>query len=102
MPTYEFLNKETGDIKEYIMSYKDLDKFKENNPHLLQQITAPNFVGGTGDRVKPDSGFQEVMSKIASNNIDTPLGERYHRKSAKEVKTRDTIQKHIDIQSRKK
>jgi hypothetical protein len=42
------------------------------------------------------------MSKIASNNIDTPLGERYHRKSAKEVKTRDTIKKHVDLQSKKK
>lgn len=102
MPTYDFLNTETGELVEYQMSWRDLEDFRLNNPHLKQQITAPNFVGGTGDRVKPDSGFQEVMSKIASNNIDTPLGERYHRKSAKEVKTRDTIQKHIDIQSRKK
>ena len=102
MPTYDFLNTETGELVEYQMSWRDLEDFRLNNPHLKQQITAPNFVGGTGDRVKPDSGFNEVMSKIASNNIDTPLGERYHRKSAKEVKTRDTIQKHIDIQSRKK
>lgn len=102
MPTYDFLNTETGELVEYQMSWRDLEDFRLNNPHLKQQISAPNLVGGTGDRVKPDSGFQEVMSKIASNNIDTPLGERYHRKSAKEVKTRDTIQKHIDIQSRKK
>jgi hypothetical protein len=102
MPTYDFLNTETGELVEYQMSWRDLEDFRLNNPHLKQQISAPNLVGGTGDRVKPDSGFNEVMSKIASNNIDTPLGERYHRKSAKEVKTRDTIQKHIDIQSRKK
>jgi hypothetical protein len=102
MPTYDFLNTETGELVEYQMSWRDLEDFRLNNPHLKQQISAPNLVGGTGDRVKPDSGFNEVMSKIASNNIDTPLGESYHRKSAKEVKTRDTIQKHIDIQSRKK
>ena len=103
MPTYTFKNEDTGCIEERIMSYTKLDQFKEDNPHLKQVIlTAPDTVGGTGDRVKPDGGFNEVMSKIASNNIDTPLGERYHRKSAKEVKTRDTIQKHIDIQSRKK
>ena len=102
MPTYDFLNTETGELVEYQMSWRDLEDFRLNNPHLKQQISAPNLVGGTGDRVKPDSGFNEVMSKIASNNIDTPLGERYHRKSAKEVKARDTIQKHIDIQSRKK
>lgn len=103
MPTYTFQNEDTGCIEERIMSYTKLDQFKEDNPHLKQVILSPpTTVGGTGDRVKPDSGFNEVMSKIASNNIDTPLGERYHRKSAKEVKTRDTIQKHIDIQSRKK
>ena len=103
MPTYTFKNEDTGCIEERIMSYTKLDQFKEDNPHLKQVILhAPDTVGGTGDRVKPDSGFNEVMSKLASNNIDTPLGERYHRKSAKEVKTRDTIQKHIDIQSRKK
>jgi hypothetical protein len=103
MPAYDFLNNNTGEVEEHIMSYTKLDQFKEDNPHLKQQILgAPMTVGGHGDRVKTDSGFQEVMSKIASNNIDTPLGERYHRKSAKEVKTRDTIQKNIDIQSRKK
>ena len=64
MPTYEFLNKETGDFEEHFMSYKDLDKFKENNPHLLQQISAPQIIGGHGDRVKTDAGFKEVLSKI--------------------------------------
>ena len=103
MPAYDFLNNDTGEVEEHIMSYTKLDQFKEDNPHLKQVIlTAPDTVGGHGDRVKTDGGFQEVMSKIASNNIDTPLGERYHRKSAKEVQTRDTIKKHIDIQSRKK
>ena len=48
MPNYDFLNKETGEIKEYFMSYKDLDEFKKNNPHLLQQVSAPNIVGGHG------------------------------------------------------
>ena len=46
MPNYDFLNKETGDIKEYTMSYKDLDEFKKNNPHLSQLISAPKIVGG--------------------------------------------------------
>lgn len=103
MPAYDFLNTDTNEVEEHIMSYTKLDEFKANNPHLKQQVlSAPTTVGGIGDRVKPDSGFKEVMSKIASNNIDTPLGERYHRKSTKEVKTRDTIKKHVDLQSKKK
>ena len=60
MPNYDFLNKETGDIKEYTMSYKDLDKFKRNNPHLEQLISTPNIVGGHGDRVKIDGGFKPM------------------------------------------
>ena len=62
MPTYTFQNLETDCIEERIMSYTKLDQFKEDNPHLKQVIlTAPDTVGGHGDRVKTDSGFQEVM-----------------------------------------
>ena len=43
MPTYEFLNKETGQFEDHFMSYTKLDEFKKNNPHLLQQISAPNL-----------------------------------------------------------
>ena len=39
MPRYDFLNSNTGEIEEHTMSYKVLDEFKENNPHLKQQIS---------------------------------------------------------------
>ena len=45
-----------------------LDEFKKNNPHLLQQINTPQIVGGHGDRVKTDAGFQEVLSKIGEGH----------------------------------
>jgi hypothetical protein len=98
MPRYDFLNTDTNEIEEHTMSYKVLDEFKQNNPHLKQQISAMNIVGGTGDRVKVDGGFNDVLKKVASNHIDSPMGERYHRKSSKEVKTRETIKKHVDLQ----
>ena len=98
MPNYNFLNTDTNEIEEHTMSYKVLDEFKENNPHLKQQISAPMIVGGVGDRVKVDGGFNDVLKKVASNHIDSPMGERYHRKSSKEVKTRETIKKHVDLQ----
>ena len=40
MPTYEFYNTETKEIEEHLMSYKDLDKFAEDNPHLEKRISA--------------------------------------------------------------
>ena len=99
MPRYDFLNTDTNEIEEHTMSYKVLDEFKQNNPHLKQQIRAMNIVGGTGDRVKTDGGFNDVLQKIAATQPDTPMGERYHRKSAKEVKTREVIKKHVDLQN---
>ena len=102
MPAYDFLNNDTGELEEHIMSYTKLDEFKKDNPNLIQQIGAPQIVGGHGDRVKVDGGMNDVLQKIASNNIDTPMGERYHRKSPKEAKTREIVQKHLDLQAKKK
>jgi hypothetical protein len=82
-----------------ILESFQIDQFKEDNPHLKQQILgAPMTVSGHGDRVKVDGGFNDVLQKIASTQPDSPMGERYHRKSAKEVKTRDVIKKHVDLQ----
>ena len=36
MPTYQFRDKETGEISEVRMSFTLLDKYKEDNPHLEQ------------------------------------------------------------------
>ena len=44
MPRYDFLNTETGEVKEYTMSWKELDQFKEDNPHLKQQVTTSGFI----------------------------------------------------------
>lgn len=64
MPTYEFRNKETGEIIERFMKISSKDQFLAENPHLEQTITtAPAFVG---DHVvaKKDTGFKEVLQKI--------------------------------------
>ena len=98
MPTYEFLNKETGDFEEHFMSYKDLDKFKENNPHLMQQISAPQIIGGHGDRVKTDAGFKEVLAKIGEGHPGSKLNQN---KSIKDIKTKEVVKKHIALQNKK-
>ena len=101
MPNYDFLNKETGEIKEYFMSYKDLDEFKKNNPHLLQQVSAPNIVGGHGDRVKTDDGFKEVLSKVGDAHPGSVVHERHGSKDIKREKSVKTIQKHAKLQAEK-
>ena len=64
MPTYEFRNKETGEVTEVFMKMSQKDQYLLDNPHLEQTMTqAPAF---TGDHivVKKDSGFKEVLQKI--------------------------------------
>ena len=101
MPRYDFLNTETGEIKEYTMSWKDLDKFKEDNPHLTQQINTPQIVGGHGDRVKTDDGFKEVLSKIGNAHPGSNVHAKHGSKDIKREKSVATIKKHAAIQSRK-
>jgi hypothetical protein len=98
MPRYDFLNTETNEIEEHMMSYTKLDEFKENNPHLKQQISALNIVGGTGDRVKTDAGFKEVLSKIGEGHPGSPLNTN---KSIKDIKTKEIVKKHIHKQRKK-
>ena len=102
MPRYDFYNTETGELVEYTMSWRDLDDFKLNNPHLKQQVSAPQIVGGTGDRVKTDAGFKEVLSKVGSKFPDSSLDKRYNSQSVKDIKTREIVKKHVDIQNKKK
>ena len=102
MPSYDFYNEETGEVEEHFMSYTKLDEFKENNPHLKQQVTAPNFVGGVGDRVKTDAGFKEVLSNVGKAYPGSTVDKRYNGVDIKTQKSVDVIKKHMDIQSKGK
>lgn len=65
MPRYDFKNLKTGKVKEYTMSWKELDKFKEDNPDLQQQITAVNNIGETTSKLnKAGDGWKEVQDRI--------------------------------------
>ena len=66
MPRYDFLNKETGEVKEYTMSYTELDKFKEDNPDLIQQITSLRFSTNENMLKKAGDGWKEVQDRIKS------------------------------------
>ena len=66
MPTYDFRNKETGEIIEnVVMSMHDLDKYKEDHPELERYFgnQAPKVTYGLP---KQSDGFKEVMSKVQS------------------------------------
>jgi hypothetical protein len=76
MPSYDFLNKDTGAIEEHRMSYTVLDEFKVNNPHLEQYHSAQNLpVMSDGSRLstpgigKPDSTFEKYVIQRMKDTI---------------------------------
>lgn len=94
MPVYSFINNETGEVEDKIMSYSAKLEYLEENPHIESIITgAPGLVSGTGDRTKPPSGFKEVLSKIADANPNSKLANDYGKKDHKSVKIREAVQK---------
>lgn len=66
MPTYTFLNSNTGEEEEYVLRISELDQFKEDNPHLSRSFTPSQLVSGVNQ--KPDSGFREVLRNIKRAN----------------------------------
>ena len=95
MPTYTFEHIKTGKTIEKTMSFLERDDFVNENPNYRQVFTQLNIVGGvSGLTHKPDSGFKDVVQKIAEKHPGSPLAERYKKKSIKEIRTKQVIDKH--------
>lgn len=64
MPTYRFLNNETGEEFEEFMKISELDEYVETNPHLTQLVNgAPMIHSGRGMQ-KPDASFRDILKNI--------------------------------------
>jgi hypothetical protein len=90
MPIYEFRNTETEEQWTNLMSYDDMKKFLANNPHI-NPVFSINVIGGTGDRVKVESGMNDMLGRIARANPGSPLADKYGDKGIKASKTRDAV-----------
>jgi hypothetical protein len=65
MPTYNFRNKETGELTEVVMKIAELDNYRAANPQLETIISSPMICDPVrvGAR-KMDTGFKEVLQRI--------------------------------------
>jgi hypothetical protein len=63
MPSYDFKNKDTGEIITTMMPISDLDKYKEEHPELERYFGNQNVTATYGAPVASE-GFKEVMSKV--------------------------------------
>lgn len=95
MPIYTFEDIKTGKTFEKTMSILERDDYVVNNPQYRQVFTNLNIVGGvSGLTHKPDSGWNDTLQKIAEKHPNSPLADRYRKKSVKEVKTKEILNKH--------
>lgn len=98
MPTYNFINTETGEEIEMFMKWSERVVFLEKNPHIEPIVTAPAIVSGSGGSPdqKAGDGWKEVLSKVAEKHPSSTVGQRYGKKSIKEVKNEQIVKKHVD------
>lgn len=99
MPTYLFRDKETDEVFECFMSYTERTELLEAHPELEPVMTAPAIISGvSGVTHKNDSGFKDMMSRIAAANPTSPLAEKYGDKGIKASKTRDAVNRQKERQ----
>jgi len=95
MPTYQFLNTQTGEEFEVLMKISEREEYLKNNPHIQSVLTAPALVSGVSTSNKVPDGFKEVLSKVAEKHPTSKVAEKYGRKSIKQVKTEQIVKKHL-------
>ncbi len=95
MPTFRFLNTETGEEFEDFISNNRKQELLEKNPHIKQLPSSFAIASMAGSlESKTDNTWKEVLSKVAEAHPDSTVGERYGKKSIKEVRTRNIVEKH--------
>jgi hypothetical protein len=76
MPTYVYLNSETGEQEEHFHKISEMETFSANNPHLTRIITTSRNNLITGYNQKPDEGFRDILKSVKkasgrNSNINT-------------------------------
>ena len=95
MPTYSFLNNETNEIFDSIMSFSAREEYLKQNPHIQSVVTSASIVSGVSITGKIPDGFKEVLSKVAESHKSSTVADNHGKKSSKEIKTKQLVDKHI-------
>ncbi len=98
MPTYSFIDTDTGEEFDLIMKWSEREEFLKENPSVQPLVTAAGIVSGVSLTGKIPDGFKEVLSKVAENHRSSQVAENHGRKSIKETKTRDLVDKFYNKQ----
>jgi hypothetical protein len=95
MPIYSFENIKTGKEFTEHLTMSELDSYLTKNKNIRQVFTSLNIVGGvSGLTHKQDGGWKDNLQRIAEAHPGSPLADRYKKKSIKEIRTKEVINKH--------
>lgn len=93
MPLYTFRDKTTGEEWDELLSFSGREELLKD-PNIEQVITAPAIISGiSGVTHKTDSGFKDMMSRIAEANPHSPMAQTHGSKGIRETKTRAAVNK---------
>jgi hypothetical protein len=97
MPTYSFLNNETGEVFDSFMKISERDDYLKTNLNFSPVLTAPNIVSGvsTSTQNRVPEGFKEVLSKVAEAHPTSHVADKHGKKSIKQVKNEQIVKKHV-------
>ena len=95
MPTYRFKDNHTGEIWEELMTISEMEELIKSDTIELLPPTQMNIVSSVGSiDSKTDSGFKEVLSKAAEAHPNSPLAERYGKRTVKQTQIDRVRKKH--------
>ena len=77
MPTYTFINTETNESEDRLMSIAERDEYLQANPNIRQSLATPTF----GDPVrlgitKTPDGFNELLKNTKKRNLHSTIQTR--------------------------
>jgi len=67
MPTYKFLNNETGEEFEDFMTISALDDYLKENPNIVQLLNGAPLIHSGRGMGKPDQGFRDLLTDMKKN-----------------------------------
>ena len=103
MPIYTFENTKTGKVFDDMMSISEKESYLKKNKHIKQLLTTINISSGVvGVNMKNDGGWKDNLSRIAEAHPNSELAKQQKRRSTKEVKTQQVVEKHRRRQRGKK
>lgn len=92
MPIYTFRNKKSGKEFTEMMTISEMEEYMDKNKFITQVPQVLNIVSQQGG-IKHDSGWKENLQRIAEAHPQSGLADRYGKKSIKEIKTQQAMQK---------